>query len=155
MKKFLVSIFLASILSVDVLADTTTSNTTTNIDGIQSIDFKHIGLKTEIHLVNGSDISVDMALPILTYTHDSVQWASLAIYTDMSHRVGGEVSVDLVPVNQFIYDKIGKNGSVQLPVLNTLISEYLKLEVTAGGGFDFDKSKPEYVVGLTIVQKNF
>lgn len=140
---------------------TTTSITTTTITSINGLSTIADSLKFQNSLDyvavggNSGTARLDGSLPVLTYTSNSVEWVELDIYTDFATAVGLKADVDLVPVNNFITSKLGKNGSISLPILNTLVSNYISIKLGVGEGYNWNQKKPETIISLVLLQTSF
>lgn len=150
MKKFFI------LITIAVLACASYGQTQ-NISNINVIGMENIGFQNSIDLDNHGQIHADGVLPILTYSRNSVEWLQLGLYTDFANRIGGKIDVDLVPVNTWLDSKIGTNGNIQLPILSTIITNYVEFKVGLGAGYNFSDTNHgvEEIVSVTILQAKF
>ena len=101
------------------------------------------------------DIGLAVGIPLITYSRNSEEVASLNFLSDFDRHWDITASAKLTPVNKWIKEKLGTGGNISVPVLDVVITKFVDLEVFAGGGYDSQEDKAEYVVGLNILSAKF
>ena len=162
MKKYR-EMLIAGIIAVALVAGYSpvkaqTSVTTTDISNVNAVDLVNsLDLKAGVVLgygVGKPEIKTVLKLELLTYSHNSVQWLSLDGVIDPSSFAGAEVTVELVPVNEWIDSKLGSSSGVKLPVITYVVDHYVKIEATAGVGYNWDRGGVEGIAGFTLLSNN-